>query len=84
MSTDWIDKGLTVIEAKSALGDLAIQQNKLTKDNGDSGEGDPDAKYRAEYNASLSTFDEMGLTLEDYIYSRKVEDGKAKLTHAKA
>lgn len=74
LSTSWIEKGLSLVEAKAAIGELAIAKNGLTKDSGQQGD-DPDAKYKAEYQKQLSSFTHMGLSLQDYITSRKIDDG---------
>jgi hypothetical protein len=75
LSTEWVDKNLSVIEAKAALGDLAIQQNKLTKDNGE-GEPDTHAKFRAEFRAGKEEFAKFGIIDEDsYVRTRCRDEG---------
>lgn len=74
-SDKWIDKGLSVNDAKATITDLLLSKNTLSSDLGE-GNDDPDAKYRKEYNANLSAFVAMDLSLEEYITSRKIEDGR--------
>jgi hypothetical protein len=74
IATGWIDKNLSIVEAKAAIGDLAIAKNGLSNDSGQPSE-DPDAKYKAEYQKQLSSFTHMGLSLKDYITSRRIDDG---------
>lgn len=78
LAASWVEKGLSLVEAKASLADLAIAQNKLTTDAGDAPD-DPDAAYKAEYRKGLSSFAAMGITEEDYIKSRKIDDGKSLL-----
>lgn len=72
---EWVDKNLSVIEAKASLADLAISRNKLTNDNGD-GEPDPHAKFRAEFRAGKAEFQKFGIIDEDaYVRSRCRDEG---------
>lgn len=77
-ATGWIEKKLSVIEAKAAIADLAIAGNGLSKDGGEQPD-DPKAKYRAEYRKNLAVFATMGVSEEDYIYSAMVDNGQAVL-----
>jgi hypothetical protein len=74
----WYDKGLSFEHAELAVQSLMVNGNQLTKDSGQTG-SDPDAKYKKEYNAQLASFTQMGITLEEYTTSRKVDDGKELL-----
>lgn len=74
----WFDQGLSVADATAAVKPLMVAGNGLTQDSGQ-GDADPDATYKAEYKAQLSSFVSMGLTEEEYITSRKIDDGKALL-----
>lgn len=76
---EWIDKGLSIVDAKGVIADLAIAQNKLTKDAGEPAD-DPDAAYRKEFRGNLAAFTSMGLTEDEYVFSRQVEDGRATLS----
>jgi hypothetical protein len=67
----WIEKGLSVIEAKASLAEAYIAGNGLTKDAG--ADADPDAKFRAEYRAQSQSFASMGLTEDEYVASRKLD-----------
>lgn len=77
----WVDSGLSVVEAKAALHDLGVAQNGLTKDAGEPAD-DPDAKYIKEYRAGAEHFLSMGLTQDEYVLSRKIEDGAESLSAA--
>lgn len=72
----WIDKGLSVVEAKATITDTLLAKNGLSDDLGE-GNDDPDAKYRKEYAMQASSYKSMGLSVEEYIASRKVDDGAA-------
>jgi hypothetical protein len=74
LATGWVEKGLSLLEAKAAIGDLALAKNGLTKDSGQQSD-DPEAKYKAEYQKNLASFTHMGLSLQEYITSRKIDDG---------
>lgn len=78
LSASWIEKNLSVLEAKAAIGDLAIAKNGLSSDSGQQSD-DPDAKYKAEYQKNLASFAHMGLSLAEYITSRKIDDGSELL-----
>lgn len=82
-ATGWIEKGLSVVEAKAVIGEMAIAQNGLTKDTGDPGSDDPEAKYKKEYQQNAAAFTAMGLSLAEYITSRKIDDGAELLAPAK-
>lgn len=78
----WIDKGVTLTEAKAEIGDLAIKQNKLVADDaGGNSEGgsDPQAKYKAEYAKDRVELMKLGISEPDYIHSRMVDNGEAVL-----
>lgn len=83
LAAQWVEKGLSVVEAKAAIGDLAIAKNGLTSDSGQPAD-DPDAKYKAEYQKQMSSFMAMGLSLAEYITSRKIDDGALLLAPAKS
>lgn len=83
VGADWVDKGLSVLEAKAAIGELALAKNGLTKDSGDP-PADRDAKYKAEYQQQLAAFVSMGLSEQEYIVSRKIDDGTELLAPAKS
>lgn len=74
LSTEWINKGTTLLEAKASLGDLAIAQNKLTSDPGAAAD-DPDAQLKAEYKSQLAIYESAGVSEADYIESCK-QDAK--------
>lgn len=74
----WFDQGLSVADATAAVKPMMVAAGGLTKDAGENG-GDPDAKYKAEYQSQLASFVSMGLTEAEYITSRKIDDGKELL-----
>lgn len=76
---EWIDQGLSVVAAKAAIADTLMAGNSLSRDAGD-GNADPDSKYRAEYSAQAAAFASMGLSQQEYIASRRIEDGLELLT----
>ena len=79
----WIDKGVTLTEAKAQICDLHIKQNKLVGDddpNVTNNSKDPKAKYRAEFRENMVSLASMGITDEEqYIHSRMVDEGQAVL-----
>lgn len=77
-----IAKGLSMDSFKASLTDRLLASNGLSKDSGEQN-ADPDAKYKAEYRANLSSFVKMELTEAEYVLSRKIDDGKELLTTAK-
>lgn len=83
LSAKHIADGTAKADLQSALFDVLCATNKAV------GEGDnadlskntgPDAKYKAEYEANAYLSARM--SLEDYIESRKIDDGVTKLTAA--
>lgn len=83
LSATWVEKGLSLVEAKAAIGEMAIAKNGLSKDSGQTSD-DPEAKYKAEYQKNLAAFTHMGLSLQEYITSRKIDDGGELLAPATA
>jgi hypothetical protein len=77
--SSWIDKGLSIESAKAHIGELAIERNKLSSDGGTPAD-DPDAKYKAEYRKDMAIYLKHGVTEEQYIVSRKVDEGRELLT----
>ena len=68
------DKNLTYKDVSVKLLEEFRKENKLTSTDGkQTGEGGEDAELRKEYNASLSTFQALNLSFEDYAKSRKEE-----------
>jgi len=61
-----------------AMSTLMVNGNQLSKDSGQAG-SDPDAKYKAEYNSQLAAFAQMGMSLDEYVTSRKIDEGKELL-----
>jgi hypothetical protein len=69
-----IDKNVSVESFKASISDKLIEQNKLSKDTGEQSP-DPEAKYKKEYAAQRASFVTMGLSEQEYITSRKIDDG---------
>lgn len=67
---EWINKNLSVLEAKGVVADLAIARNGLSNDAGEN-DADPDMKYRLEYRAALSVYQAEGVTEDQYVESAK-------------
>lgn len=79
----WIEKGVTVLEAKGQVCDLQIKQNKLVGDDDPKSadkSNDPKAKFRAEYRKDMALYASMGIVDEEqFIHSRMVDEGQAVL-----
>ncbi len=78
LASEAIDKGLSLDAFKALIFDRSLATNGLTKDAGQK-DADPDVKYKAEYQGQLASFAKMGLTEEEYIISRKIDDGRELL-----
>lgn len=83
LAAEAIEKGLSSVAFKASLTDRLIAGNGLSKDSGQQ-PTDPDAKYKAEYQAGLASFAKMGVTEAEYITSRKIDDGAELLTSKSA
>lgn len=76
---EWIDKDLSVTDAKAALGDIVVKQNMLSSGEGDDGlDTDLDAKLKAEFRAQSKVHASLGVSEEDYIEHRKAEIAKGR------
>lgn len=40
---------------------------------------DPDIDYKIEFQSQLAAFQSMGITEDEYVYSRRLDDGKESL-----
>lgn len=72
---EWIEKNLSVLEAKAVVADLAIAGNGLSKD---AGEQEPDkyAKFRKEFHENRAELARFDITDEDaYVRSRCRDEG---------
>lgn len=78
----WFDKGLSVEDANEAVKPLMVNQNPLSKDNGEQA-ADPLAKYKKEYAANRAAYLQMGLSEKEYITSRQIDDGAVALAPEK-
>lgn len=71
----WIDGGLSVVEAKAAIGELAIANNSLSADLGES-DPDPHAAFRKEFRQARDAHAAFGVTDEDaYVRMRCRDEG---------
>jgi hypothetical protein len=77
LAKEWVEKGLSVAEAKAAAYDLSVKQNTLTTDAGEPAD-DPDAAFKAEYKAQLSIYTAAGVSEADYIASRKIDGSQSE------
>ncbi|MCZ6655566.1 MAG: hypothetical protein O7D91_21365 [Planctomycetota bacterium] len=70
LSARWVDKDLSIMEAKCEIADLAVKHNRLVP-SGDEPEADKDAARKAqltrEWHAEAEHMEMMGTTLEEYI-----------------
>lgn len=72
---EWIEKNLSVLDAKGVVADLAIASNALSKDAGEV-ESDPYAKFREEFRKDRAELSRFGVTDEDaYVRSRCRDEG---------
>jgi hypothetical protein len=72
---EWIDKNLSVLEAKAVVADLAIAGNKLSADTGEE-ENDPYKKFRQEFHRDREELSRFGATDEDaYVRTRCRDEG---------
>lgn len=72
---DWIGKGLSAVEAKAAIADIAIANNGLSSDGGEE-ESDPYKKFRQEFQRDRETLSTYGIEDEDaYVRSRCRDEG---------
>lgn len=72
---EWADKGLSLLEAKGQIADLAIAGNGLTDDAGES-DPDPHAAFRKEFRAGKEEFAKFGIEDEDaYVRTRCRDEG---------
>lgn len=75
IASQWATSGFTLQQAKAAVTDHNLGTNKLTSDAGEL-PPDPDEKFRREYRASREMLSASGVSLEDYIASRKVDEAQ--------
>jgi len=80
-----IESGATVDQARALLFDQLVVTNKVLGGSAASDPAkpappaDPNAVYSAEYDANAASFAKSGVTKEDYIATRLIEDGKKPL-----
>gem|GEM_PF-918706 len=78
----FIQNNFTVEETQNAIKDILGKKNAVVPEGGEqpqSKKKDPDQKYRDEYNEHKEIYQQSGTTVEDYIESRKIDDGEAQL-----
>jgi len=74
--SEFVDAGFSVADTQAALRDLTGRKNSALE-SAPEPESDPDAKYRAEFAANR---DQFSVTEEQYIRSRRIDDGLQNLT----
>lgn len=74
VAKNWYDQGLSFEHAELAVQSMMVGSNQLSKDSGQTA-GDPDAKYKAEYQKNAAAFAQMGLSVREYVTTRKIDDG---------
>ena len=74
LAQDWVDRGLSLVDAKASLADRLIAQNTLSKDGGT---GDPDqyGKFRQEFREHADIFRRNQVTEDSYIRTRCRDEG---------
>ncbi len=86
LSAKHITDGTAVVELQRALFDVLCAANKPIGDGGSaadlSAQPDENASYKAEYKAN--TYLSARMTVEDYIASRRIDDGRDPLQKLKA
>lgn len=78
----FIQNNFTVEETQNAIKEILGKKNAIVPEGVDPPEApkkDPDKKYRDEYNEQKEIYQQSGTTVEDYIETRKIDDGEAQL-----
>lgn len=76
------DRKFRVEDVREQLFDAMCKRNTAPADDPDGdldGKKDPDAAYKKEFADNRAVYEQMGLTEEAYVQSRRVDDGKEKL-----
>ena len=83
LARQFVKAGLSAGEVQTKLWDVLVKNNPpLPADGGGDAAldpADPDAKYKAEFQARAAQHGNSGVTLERYIRSRQIDDGKLTL-----
>lgn len=88
LAQKFIDEGRSIDDVNAALLAQMCADNRPLGDDGGAGGGtgpqakaaDPDAAYKVEYAESKAVFEQAGVTEEQYVQSRRIDDGLATLT----
>lgn len=82
LSAKFVADGADLTSVQSVLLEAMCSKNKTIGDGGNGGtkETDPDAAYKSEYAAAKDAYLSRGVSEDDYVKSRRIDDGKAFLT----
>lgn len=81
MAEKLIDAGADLPQVhKSLLEAVCKERACLEGDNAETTQDDGNGKYRQEYAAQAAAYQKIGMSIEDYIASRRVDDGLEQLT----